>query len=208
MLRLDKSRDYGNVTPPYQPPDALRAAHFDQDGRLFDQHGRDIYAEVKETAPPEPKTPPQPTAEKKVKGVKVKTGAARAEELVYASDQMTWPAFKKEALAVLGPSGSPNFGKAQLVELLKAAASGPATEVVEEAKDGDDPPATPKPAAEPAGKGVDLRAWGTGRKDYIWPEVKKAIKAKHSKIPGTRADAVDMLVDLGVIKESERRQDV
>ena len=49
------------------------------------------------------------------------------------------------------------------------------------------------------GKGVDLKLWAEGKKKYLFDEVQKAIRAKYSREVAHEADAIDMLIEEGVV---------
>lgn len=72
-------------------------------------------------------------------------------------------------------------------------------------------PAKAQPPAVPAkngSAGVDLAAWARGRKDYVFGEVRKAIDARYFRSLNERREAVEFLIDQGVITAAEARKDV
>jgi hypothetical protein len=56
--------------------------------------------------------------------------------------------------------------------------------------------------------GVDLAAWGRGQKEYLWGEVRKAIKSEFGRNVSERDDAVEFLIGEGIITSEEAREDV
>lgn len=55
---------------------------------------------------------------------------------------------------------------------------------------------------------VNLAAWGRGKQQYIFGEVAKAIRTKFHKQVSERRDAVDFLIEQGVVSAAEARKDV
>jgi hypothetical protein len=55
---------------------------------------------------------------------------------------------------------------------------------------------------------VDLLAWARGQKEYLWGEVRKAIKAEFGRNVSERDDAVEFLIAQGKITANEARRDV
>lgn len=134
-----------------------------------------------------------------------------AADLLANAAHIPWPTFRKAAQRILG-SSCPASKKAILDELKKAA------EGVDDFADVQARNARPRPAAvpkQPAGpvtiKGgvtVDLAAWGRGQKDYLWSEVQKAIRQQYHKQVTERRDALDFLIEEGVITADSARKDI
>jgi hypothetical protein len=55
---------------------------------------------------------------------------------------------------------------------------------------------------------VDLAAWGRGATDYLQTEVLEAIDAEYARVAVTRRDALDIVLQEGLITEAEARTDV
>jgi hypothetical protein len=55
---------------------------------------------------------------------------------------------------------------------------------------------------------VDLPAWARGSIDYMSQELFEAIEAHHYRVALTRAEALEILINLGVVSAEEARRDV
>jgi hypothetical protein len=89
-----------------------------------------------------------------------------------------------------------------------AAAPKPAAKAKPAKKGVDAPAAESAPAPAVAGTGLDLAAWGRGQKDYLPPELFKAIRAKYNVQLSQRRDALDLLIKEKVITAAEARKDI
>jgi hypothetical protein len=210
MRKLDKDEDYGWITPPWRKKEWDRAAHFDQNGRFFDQHGLEIIA-----GQPLDKV----ETEEKVKEVVVKAKAVPISppQLIAAAKTMPWPKFHKEARRILGKDCPSN--KAAIVDALQAAIAAYEARQSKRHKGKAEAAVAPivtapaKPAPKANGKTtVDLRAWGSGQKEYRSAEVIKAVRDKYSLQVGAgdhwRRDVVELLITEKVISAAQARRDV
>lgn len=64
----------------------------------------------------------------------------------------------------------------------------------------------PEAAEAPNDGPVDLAAWGKGRAPYLFSDVQKAIREKFARQVSKKIDAVDLLIDEGVIPVVEAMQ--
>lgn len=72
-----------------------------------------------------------------------------------------------------------------------------------------EPAAAPAAPAAPApAPSLDLAAWARGQKDYLPPELFKAIRAKYNVQLSQRRDAIDLLIKEGVVTAAEARKDI
>lgn len=219
MLKLDRSRTFGTITPAWQPEDCDRPAYYEQDGKLFDAHDRQI-------------VPGKPLPVEAVAADEEQANAAAQVspyELLRQADVMPWAAFRKHAKVILGdtcPASKADMmtalqGAVQHFEQRQQKRKAPAPKVADaEQKSAgltwsgltgqQDAPenltAKPAPVVEPGG--VDLAAWARGQKEYLFAEVRKAIRAKYGSVVTERDDAVDLLVDNKLITQAEARKDV
>ncbi len=242
MRKLDRSRPFGRVTPPYDGEGAFdRNAFFTQDGVFFDQHDREIVpglpmAQIVPYAPgpvTRDNTPPPATVPAEGAGPGDAGGsggggrhpldhdgdgrpggslpagpldaAMSPADLLRQADTLSWPQFRKQAKAIFGPDcpAHKDAIKAALIEKVNAEASAaPAPKPAA--------PTPPAPAPAPQGKatGVDLAAWGRGRQEYLFGDIRKAIRAQYGKVVTERHDAVDFLIEQGVITAESARKDV
>lgn len=205
MLMLNKSQPYGKIAPAWQPDEFDRPAYYEQNGKMFDAHGRLIEAgkplQVSQPAPAD--------AENDEPGDEPPVDVAA---LLEGADTMPWPQFRKRAREVLGDTCPGD--KAGMKAALATALEKRAEQIAKRQHK----------APEPAGRGltyddmtgdsahmvgtVNLAAWGRGRQQYIFGEVAKAIRTKYHKQVSERRDAVDFLIEQGVITKAEARKDV
>jgi hypothetical protein len=228
MHKLDTTKPdtIGQITPPWQPKDFDRPAHFQQRGRFFDNHGIEI---VSGQAGPGENDEPV-VVEKKI----AEPAPISPIDLIAAVGSMPWPKFHKEAKRILGkdcPAGKP-----AIVDALKTAIEayearrrkrdtthkGISWDGVTEGKETARaqaeaealPPEEPvqKPAKTNGKVAVDLRAWGCGTKEYLSAEVIKAVREKYYKQIGVgehwRRDVVDLLLEEKVITAAQARRDI
>lgn len=212
MQKLDRTRAFGTISPPYLDEAFDRPAYYEQDGKLFDAHDRLI----------EPGKPieEEPTVAEEAKGAAAEMSPSA---LLANASAMPWAAFRKRAREILGDTCP--AGKAEMVVALQAAIqhyearqkkrSGPKVAEPDQKSagltwnglTGEEPAETlsAKPAAKPGE--IDLAAWGRGQKEYLFGDVRKAIRSKYSTSVTERRDAVNLLVDEKVISAAEARQD-
>lgn len=220
MQKLDRSRDFGTVSPPWQPDNCDRPAHYEQEGRLYDAHDRLI--EPGKPAPAGPATAKAIAAEA-VQAEDEEVGLSPA-QLVAQADTLPYGAFRKQAKVILGET-CPS-GKVAILAALNAAIEAYNARVA--ARRGPSPAPTPTksagmtwggltgeepaPSAAPLKPGeIDLAAWARGQREYLFAEVRKGIRTKFNKqITGEyeRRDAVEFLVEMKVISAAEARKDV
>lgn len=191
-MKLDRSKPFGKISGDLFIPDGCdRAAAFEQSGKFFDAHDRLI------------------EAGKAVSIVPTEDGDIHAEvemtvaDLIRKSGSMHWRTFKAHAIKVLGPDCPTT--KATIVEALENVQKEFDARLAKRAK-----PAEDAPAPVVAGKKstVDLAAWGRGHKEYLFGDVRKAIKAEYGRNVQERDDAVEFLVTQGVIYAEHARKDV
>jgi len=217
MQKLDRSRTFGNITPPFHEAPYDRPAYFEQDGKLFDAHDRLI-------EPGKPIQDEEPPAKAEVKDAAADMSPAT---LLANAGAMTWAAFRKRAKEILGETCP--AGKGEIIEALKAAiqhyearqqkrSSKPAAEkkaagltwgkISGEGDDEGEPEPenlTAKPS-KPAE--IDLAAWARGQKDYLFGDIRKLIRAKYHASVTERRDALSLLIDEKVIQAAEARKDI
>lgn len=202
MSTLNRSQSYGKISPPYQPDEFDRPAYYEQAGKMFDAHGRLIVPGV---ALAEPEAMTQDDDGDDAAPVDVVA-------LYEGADTMPWPVFRKKAREVLGETCPSDKAGIKV-------ALGTAIEKFNErkAKKAADLPETKAAGltfssltgdAEHTVGTVNLRAWGAGRQQYIFGEVAKAIRTKYHKQVSERRDAVDFLIEQGVVTKAEARKDV
>ncbi|MEK9811088.1 MAG: hypothetical protein VW362_11615 [Candidatus Nanopelagicales bacterium] len=193
-MKLDRSKPFGKITgEPFIPEGCDRPAAYDQNGLLFDAHDRLI--EKGKPASIVPHDDPDD-----VDGPDMTVA-----DMIREANVMHWRRFKAMAMKVLGPD-CPN-SKAAIVEALIAVQkefdARQARKVAE---------ARPAKAIEPTPangpKGVDLAAWARGTKEYLFGDIRKAIKEKYGRNVQERDDAVEFLVSQGVIYADHARTDV
>lgn len=222
MQRLNRDRLFGSVTPAWQPDGCDRPAFYEQDGRLFDAHDREIIPGQRLPAEPEPE--PAKSNGNGHAATHAETPPLSPTELIGRAGDMPWAAFHREAKRVLG-ADCPTSKKA-IIEALGAAMDAYEARQAKRASlhkgmswDGltggkqaaveaevEAPKAAPAPTK---GTGpVDLPAWGRGQKEYLFGEVQKAIRVAYHRQITERRDAVEFLVDQGVLTAAQARQDV
>ena len=203
MNRLDRSKEFGKITPPWQDDSFDRPAYYEQGGRLYDAHDRLIEPGKPVSGPdPVPVAIAEPEPDNEL---------MPAATLLAQADSMAWAKFRSEAKKILGttcPAGKEDIKRA----LADAVAAVEAK--LERSK--------PKSASSPgltwdgvtggseAAKGgaVDLAAWAMGKREYLFGEVQKAIRTAYHKQVTERRDAVDFLVEQKVIAAASARRDV
>ena len=168
MKMLNEARPYGTVSPPYDVPGCEHAAHYEQDGTLYDVNGYPCIPNAREMVAA---AEPAPVA------AEVEADPVPATPLVPVVD-------------------SPRQKRAAARAATNAKAPSP----------------DPIPAAPPPSNGVidgvDLAAWGRGQKEYLFAEVRKAMKKGYGTQVTERHDAVDFLIAQRVIGKGEARKDV
>lgn len=108
-MKLNRKKEFGTISPPWQPEDCDRAAHYEQDGKLFDAHDRQIVPGVAAVhTAPEPiiaqDDEPAPAAEARQDqpAPEPETPINTAEELLAQADGMHWSALKRQAQEIFG----------------------------------------------------------------------------------------------------------
>ena len=238
MLKLDRSKPFGLISPPWHGdeggPLLDRPAHYDQAGHLFDAHGREIVPgqplveESRRVVPASEVLPP--LAPPPTNGETAATEASMTPAQVLAqADSLSFAILRKEAKRILGPTCPGNkIGIKAALEAAIAAYQEKQTKRYSGAKgmtwaglagqtpaeeEAPDEPAQPAPpAAQPPANGaLDLAAWGRGQREYLFAEVRKAIRAKYNRTifgEHERREAVYFLVDQGLIRASDARKDI
>jgi hypothetical protein len=189
MNMLNRSKDFGKIAPPFQADDFDRPAYYEQGGKFFDAHDREI-----EPGKPLAVEEPEPDVDED------DSSPIPATELLAQLDTMPWNQFAAEAKKILGPE-CPRGKQAITVALEQA------IEAYEKRKTSRSSGSQPAPGSD-SNTGVDLAAWARGQTDYIFSEVAKELRSKYNVRLTERRDAVDFLVAEGVITAKEARRDV
>lgn len=189
-MKLDRSKPFGKIAGDLFIPEGCdRPAAYEQDGMFFDAHDRLIEAGKSVSIVPNEDDDEQ-----------LPTNVA---DLLRAADTLHHNAFKKAAKAVLGPTCP--AGKAAIIEALRAAQGELEARAEKRAKER----AAATPQVKPtATSSVDLAGWARGQKEYLWGDVRKAIKLAFGRDVSERDDAVEFLIGQSVISAAEARQDV
>lgn len=199
-MKLDRTKPFGKISGDLFVPDGCdRAARYEQGGKFFDVHDRLIEPGVKVSIVP---TEDDGPAEDDAAGAGMSVA-----ELLRQADSMHWRSLKKAAAVVLGPECPAS--KMQIIEALQAAQRGfderagrrKTVHVAGEQITTERPSGLSK-------TGVDLAAWGRGQKEYLWGEVRKAIKTEFGRNVSERDDAVEFLIGEGILTSEEAREDV
>jgi hypothetical protein len=203
MKMLDRTRDFGRISPPWTPDGCDRPAHYEQAGLLFDNYDRQVEPGV--AAPPIEATEEEHDPDEQM----------TPSQLIQGKDILPWALFLREAKRILGKTCPP--GKEAIVQALQKALAGyqdrqarRGTPRKRAAAPGTPPEvqdAAPGAVATPSAGAIDLAAWGRGQKNYLWAEVQKAIRTAHSKQVTEKRDAVDFLIELQIISAAEARKD-
>ncbi len=189
-MLLNRMKPFGKIAgDTFIPEGGDRPAHYEQDGKFFDAHGRLIEPGVSGAAP---------AVEEDDEPIGDLPNMTVA-ELIKQADHMPWRQFKAAAQGMLG-EGAPGT-KATLIEALQAVQKEFDARAAKKAKERGQP--APKPTT-----GVDLSAWALGQREYLWNEVRKAIKAEYGRNVAERDDAVEFLISQGVVTASQARRDV
>lgn len=203
MQKLNRVKPFGKISGETFIPDGCdRPAHYEQDGLFFDAHDRAIVAGQAVAA----------VDAGADDGTAIPADMTVA-QLLLESELMPWRKFVRYAQHVLGPE-CPQ-AKMAIIEKLhevqrefdaRAAARKGGRPRKAAAQDAQSAKAAVKESA-PA-SGVDLAAWARGQREYLWGDVRKAIRATYSRSVQERHDAVEMLITEGVITADEARKDV
>ena len=195
MQMLNKAKAFGKIAGDLFIPDgADRPANYEQDGKFFDAHGRLIEAGVPVSIVP---------TEDLDDGVAVEEDdlpMMTVADLLQQADTMRWPVFRKMAQKALGPECPPT--KAAIMDHLQKVQQEFDSRAAKRAAERRQPPPTSSNST------IDLAAWGRGQKEYLWAEVRKAIKSEFGRNVGERDDAVEFLISQQVITTAEARRDV
>lgn len=177
--KLDRTRAFGKISPPMEVAGYELSAHYEQDGGLFDAHDCEC---VMPGAAPQPE--PVPVSEP-VHVLAHET--ARGGDAVEAAP----PADAADPAPV-----NPRKARAQKRALEQAQTAAPP------------PVPAPPPPANGIVDGVDLAAWGRGQKDYLFGEIRKAVRKGYHAQLTERRDVIDLLIAQRVIAAAEARKDV
>lgn len=178
MRMLDQGRPFGKVSPPLEI-DGCEPAHYEQDGILFDAHGHPCRAE---------------DAKKPVPAVVT----AMTTELAGNAATVTVTETGPVVIAPVQPPADASPRQKRAAARAAANAKAPAPESI---------PAPPPPA-DGVVNGVDLGAWGRGQKEYLFAEVRKAVKKGYGAHLSERRDVVDFLIEQRIIPAAQARKDV
>ena len=199
-MKLDRSKPFGKISPALLEDDFDRPAYFEQDGKLYDAHDR-----LNEPDKPIEGAPGAiETSEDDGAG---DAAVMPASQLLADADVMPWARFRAQAKAILGATcpGDKNSIKAALREAI--------AKVQERSvKRSHSTPGMTWDAAtggkEQAKGGVNLAAWGQGQTEYLFGDIQKALRTTFAKQVSERRDAVDFLIEQGVITATNARTDV
>lgn len=198
-MKLDRSKAFGIITPPLLEDDFDRPACFEQNAKLYDAHDRLI-------------EPGKPLAADLLDteddgGAADVPGIMPASQLLADADVMPWARFKAQAKIILGETCPSDKNS------IKAALSEAVAKVRQRQMKRNTPGVgltwdgvTGKDQAK-AGD-INLAAWARGQTEYLFAEVQKALRATYAKQVTERRDAVDFLIEQGVIAANEARTDV
>lgn len=216
MQKLDRSRDFGTITPVWQPDDFDRPAYYEQDGKFYDAHDIQI-----EPGKPLPATAPQ--VSKAAETVSADTEITPY-QLLKDADVMPWAAFRKHARRILGDT-CPASKSDMLIALQEAVQhyeerqqKRKTPKAAEDAAksagltwgglSGEEESLTAKPQKAAPSAGVDLAAWARGQQEYVFGEIRKAIRTTYSASVTERRDALDLLIQEKVVTAAEARKDI
>lgn len=197
-MKLNRMKAFGKITgETFIPDGADRPAFYEQDGRFFDAHGVLIETETAATAGTgEAETAADDGAEVGADEMPTMTVL----ELLRTADTMSWRVFRSMAQKALGPD-CPGT-KAAIIEKLQEVQQEFDARAARKAKE------RGQPAPVAKSTGVDLGAWARGQREYLWGDVRKAVKAEFGRNVNERDDAVEFLIAQGVITAGEARRDV
>jgi len=199
-MPLNRNRPFGIISPGYH------GASFEQVGsdgvtRYYTSQGHEI--DIKNHRLVEsPRSANRPAKREK-------TMAEKARDLLEEKDKPPFTKFALKAAALMGGDNPPST-KAEIVAALTELARepklvAPAAEPVK-TPDPVPPVASETPDPDPvtdANETIDLRAWGRGEVQYVFADVAKAIRTAYSRDVTTRADALDALIDAGILRDGE-----
>lgn len=228
MLRLDRSRPFGEITPPWSGDNGElpRPAAYEQDGRLFDAHDQEIVLGARKPKRALPSAPVAEPAEEEAPLTHAVGGNAGEQEmsppeLLARADTIAYARLVKEAKRILGPD-CPK-GKEAIKLALQEAIAGyeqrraRRQEMAWGGMTGQQEPQglAPTPAVEAAKSGIlskaQLGMWARGREQYLFGDVTKAIRAHFGRQISSadgRRDAIDFLIEEKLITAAEARKDV
>lgn len=207
-MRLNKAKSFGTIYPPLQDPDMDRPARFEQSNRLFDQNGYEII-----------RGQPGPTADEiaaeheQAKSAETSDpDTVTAGQLIALASTMPFMRFRSLARDLLGPRcPTTKDGIVKVLgevpattQLHKQSAGDPAN------GDPDDPAQTGEPPAAasvltPTSAAINLAAWGRGQIDYRFADVRDAIRRHYNRVVTEVPDAVEALIDVGLVPPMEAR---
>lgn len=193
-MRLDRSRPFGKIAGDIFIPDGCdRPAVYEQGGLYFDAHDRLLEpGKTASIVPTDDDDDDLPEVEMTVA------------ELLRQADVLHWRKLKAHAIRVLGPDCPAS--KAQIIEALQEVQKEFDARLAKREKAA--APRAVAPAAKKADGGVDLAAWARGQKEYLFGDIRKAIKAEYGRNVQERDDAVEFLVEQGVVYAEHARKDV
>jgi hypothetical protein len=188
-MRLDRSREFGRIAGEIYIPDGCdRPAAFEQDGKLFDVHDRLI-----EPGVPASIVPSDDGDDGGAPDIDMTVA-----EILRQADGMQLRKFKGYASKILGADCPAT--KAAMIEALEARQKDIDASLARRAKN--------NTTVHIANSGVDLVAWAMGNKEYLFGDVRKAIRQTYGKNVTERDDAVEFLVERGLVYADHARKDV
>lgn len=207
MKKFNRTKSYGTISPAWQ------GASYMQDGQYYDSNFNWIETSDSEQLAPQAAEAPDPSAEARL--------------ILMAEDpKVSWAAFRKQARLLLDycPAKKNEIVDALKQQILDNALAASGLEVI--TSDDDDATGgvtwgsnverkkvvtTKEPILDDAEHvaetnvaatndgPVDLSAWGQGKAEYIFADVQTAIRTKFARQVTEKHDAVELLVDEGVI---------
>lgn len=194
-MKLDRSKPFGKIAGDMFIPDGCdRPAHYEQGGMFFDAHDRVIEAgKAVSIVPTEDDDDAGDTDAPEM----------TVAQLLQQADMLHWRKFKAHAAKVLGDECPAS--KAAIIEKLHEVQKTFDARLAQKKK------AAPAQVVAPVAtgnKGVDLAAWARGQKEYLFGDIRKAIKTQYGRNVQERDDAVEFLVEQGVVYAEHARKDV
>ena len=233
-MKLNRNRPFGKIGGEHIPDGCTTPATYDQDGRFFDQFDeeivpagtkRQVVSAVKGEADRAPSKSESAAAKAAAKDAERHArNKAQAEknmadapaepeareaysagDLLAQCDTMAWAMFHNEAKRVLG-AGCPG-GKDAIIAALKKAQAGKGAGKGKNGTTAPDGKPVAPVAASVAPGAIDLAQWAMGKKEYLFGQVRGAIRTQYAAVVEKRRDAVHLLVDQKVVPAHLARTD-
>jgi hypothetical protein len=207
MARLNTRKEYGEVSPPWH------GACFEQDGRLFDAEGEEVVVPGYNPPPaPQPleTQAPSPAADKPAEksdldAPEIEPQGYSPAELIVIGEDMPFFTFRAAAKQILGEDSTPRK-KADIVDALRGMILGTYSAEPEQVEEPAPLPEEPIVDLPPVAEGeVDLVLWAKGGANYMFSDVRVAIRDKYNRQVSSTQNAVEALIDEGVVKAEQAR---